>query len=107
MLKANSLEKTISKKEKMVVGLNSGTSADGIDAALVRITGNGSASRIKFIGGKIYKYPAVLEAKIMKYAEPEFDNGKKWFKKITVNNRKNCLSFRIAKAAIKLKNFGT
>ena len=45
------------KKTKLIVGLISGTSADGIDAALIKVTGSGSATRLKQLAFGTYKYP--------------------------------------------------
>lgn len=54
------LEKLFRKKEKLVIGLMSGTSADGIDAALVRITGSGPSTAVRQLAFRIYPYPAGL-----------------------------------------------
>jgi anhydro-N-acetylmuramic acid kinase len=45
------------KRTKLIVGLISGTSADGIDTALVEVTGNGPATRLKQLAFGSYKYP--------------------------------------------------
>lgn len=51
------LEKLFKKKKKLVVGLMSGTSADGIDAALVEIRGIGETAIIRQLAFKTYPYP--------------------------------------------------
>lgn len=53
----NRLEKLICKKEKLVIGLMSGTSVDSIDAVLVKITGSGTSTRFKQIAFNTHRYP--------------------------------------------------
>lgn len=50
------LESIINKEERMVIGLMSGTSMDGIDTALVRINGNGFDTRIELVEFASYPY---------------------------------------------------
>jgi anhydro-N-acetylmuramic acid kinase len=57
------------REEKLVVGLMSGTSADGVDAALVRIRGHGLATRIEPLAHRTTAYPARLREAIL--AAPE------------------------------------
>ncbi len=44
------------KKSRNVIGLMSGTSCDGIDACLVKITGNGLSTKVDIIGFETYLY---------------------------------------------------
>ena len=48
-----------------VIGLISGTSVDGIDAALVEITGTDLDIKVELIKGETYPYPADLREKIL------------------------------------------
>jgi anhydro-N-acetylmuramic acid kinase len=55
----------LAKEETLVVGLMSGTSADGIDAALVRIRGFGLATEAKVLAFKTVPYPARLREQVL------------------------------------------
>jgi anhydro-N-acetylmuramic acid kinase len=48
-----------------VIGLMSGTSVDGIDAALVDLTGRKADLQVEFLAGHTYPYPAALRAQIL------------------------------------------
>ncbi|MGF1588323.1 MAG: anhydro-N-acetylmuramic acid kinase [Pleurocapsa sp.] len=49
----------------IVIGLMSGTSIDGIDAALVEVTGTEQDLQVKLLSGETFAYPEVLRAKIL------------------------------------------
>ena len=53
------------KDETLVVGLLSGTSADGIDAALVRIRGSGLATKAEVLAFRTVPYPAKLREQVL------------------------------------------
>jgi anhydro-N-acetylmuramic acid kinase len=48
-----------------VVGLISGTSVDGIDAALVEISGTDIDLNVKLLSGATYPYPDALREQIL------------------------------------------
>lgn len=58
------------KKEKLVLGLLSGTSADGIDAAIVRIHGSGLHSRLDLLAFETYPYPNELRERVLAASLP-------------------------------------
>lgn len=60
------LENLHRKKNLLVIGLNSGTSADGLDLAAIMISETGIRSRIKFIAGKMVPYPRELHRLVQK-----------------------------------------
>ncbi|GIP38763.1 anhydro-N-acetylmuramic acid kinase [Paenibacillus sp. J31TS4] len=60
-----------SKPSKLVVGLMSGTSLDGIDAAVVRIDGAGDASRIELVQFATEPYDDALREKLKELCTPD------------------------------------
>jgi anhydro-N-acetylmuramic acid kinase len=52
-----------------VIGLMSGTSVDGIDAALVEITGTTLDLQVKLLAGETYPYPEQLRSQILACCE--------------------------------------
>ena len=53
---------------RLVVGLISGTSMDGIDAALVRISGPATQPRVRLVAFETYSYPAAVRQMILRIA---------------------------------------
>ena len=76
------LHNLIKKKNRLVVGLMSGTSADGIDACLVKIdntnpkdpVSRGKNLKVKPIGCKTYKFPHKVQQKILQISDPSYQN---------------------------------
>jgi anhydro-N-acetylmuramic acid kinase len=60
------LEKLITKQKRLVLGLMSGTSLDGMDAALVEIEGAGLSSKVKFLGFHSIPYSEEFRSILMK-----------------------------------------
>ncbi|MBD1910548.1 MULTISPECIES: anhydro-N-acetylmuramic acid kinase [unclassified Leptolyngbya] len=48
-----------------VIGLISGTSVDGIDAAMVSLDGPPDALQVSFVGGETFPYPAAVRSRIL------------------------------------------
>lgn len=59
------LEAARAKPSRLVVGLMSGTSADGIDAALVRIRGAGSGTRVETLAFVSHPYAPATRAAVL------------------------------------------
>ena len=59
----------MASKPMLVLGMMSGTSADGIDAALVRISGAPPRLRVKLLGDVKQIFPAAMRKEIFRVAE--------------------------------------
>ena len=68
------IEKLIKLREKnpkIVVGLMSGTSADGVDVAVVEVLNAGRQTKVKTIGWKTFPFDEGLKKLILKNSQPE------------------------------------
>lgn len=66
----------INKESKLVIGLMSGTSADGIDAVLVRISGHGPSTKVKQLAFISPAYSEEVRRRILTVAEGKFGGAK-------------------------------
>jgi anhydro-N-acetylmuramic acid kinase len=73
-MKTQSLQKLFNKKTKLVVGLMSGTSLDGVDATLVKIQGSGINTKINLIKFITIPFPKGLKEKLIKNSTPHKGN---------------------------------
>ncbi|HPF39167.1 MAG TPA: anhydro-N-acetylmuramic acid kinase [Phycisphaerae bacterium] len=55
---------------RLVLGLNSGTSVDGVDAVACRVRGRGAAMRVEYMGHVSRAYPAALRQRLMSVMAP-------------------------------------
>jgi len=69
------LQKLVDAHEKYVIGLMSGTSVDGIDAALVKISGNYTQTKVDEVAFETYKFPTDVRGKIFDLFELESSNS--------------------------------
>ncbi len=58
------------KEKKIIVGLMSGTSADGVDVAVVEVKGNGKDTKIRTIGWRTFPFENDLKWLILKNSQP-------------------------------------
>jgi anhydro-N-acetylmuramic acid kinase len=65
------MPKKISRGARLVVGLISGTSMDGIDAALVRISGPATQPRVRLVASETLAYSAPVRQTILRIATGE------------------------------------
>jgi anhydro-N-acetylmuramic acid kinase len=63
------LEEILRRKTLVVLGLNSGTSADGLDMAVVRISRGEKGLTIKYLAGAVKRYPQELQEYILNVAD--------------------------------------
>jgi anhydro-N-acetylmuramic acid kinase len=68
------LKKLQGKKRLKVLGLMSGTSANGIDACIAEIEKKGSGIKIRQIGFKTFEFPSSLRNEILKVSDPGYQN---------------------------------
>ena len=61
----------LKKKRKYVIGLMSGTSVDGIDAAIVEITGHGLETTVNLIAFETFPFPPDVPQRILALCQPD------------------------------------
>ena len=61
----------LSKDKKCIIGLMSGTSVDGIDAAIVEITGHGLETAVELIAFETFPFPSGVPERILALCHPD------------------------------------
>ncbi len=61
----------LEKQKKHVIGLMSGTSVDGIDAAVVEITGHGLETAVNLIAFETFPFPPDVPQRILALCQPD------------------------------------
>ncbi len=61
----------LKKDKKFVIGLMSGTSVDGIDAAIVEISGNGLETEVDLIAFETFPFPSGVPQRILSLCQPD------------------------------------
>lgn len=65
------LLRVLARDPKLVLGLMSGTSADGLDCALVEVAGSGLATQVRAVQARTYPYSADERARLHKLFAPD------------------------------------
>jgi len=65
----SSISDLFSSEERLIAGLMSGTSADGVDAAIVRLRGSGRSIHVETLGFEHVAYDAALREALLRNAE--------------------------------------
>lgn len=68
------LKRLLDKKKMKVIGLMSGTSANGIDACLIEIERKNTRLKIRQLGFKTFRFPNSLQKKIIKVSSPGYQD---------------------------------
>lgn len=71
MSRLERLIRITSKPKRLVVGMMSGTSVDGIDAAITEIESHGETAKVRLVAFESYPFPPAIRTKIFKLFDPE------------------------------------
>ena len=63
--------KLLNKDKKYIIGLMSGTSVDGIDAAIVEISGHGLETAVNLIAFETFPFPSGVPQRILDLCQPD------------------------------------
>ena len=70
MTRLDHLNAITRKPRRLVVGIMSGTSVDGIDTALTEIEGSGPTARVRLIAFRTWEFPSEIRARVFKLFDP-------------------------------------
>jgi anhydro-N-acetylmuramic acid kinase len=68
------MNRLLRKRNRLVIGLMSGTSADGIDACLVKIDNAKRNLNVMPLGCRTYRFPQELRQKIIQVSDPSYQD---------------------------------
>ena len=68
---SDEVNRVLSKSERIVIGLMSGTSGDGITAAVTKMTGNYTATKLSVVSYETYLYDKDFRQRIFEIFDPE------------------------------------
>ncbi|MEN3038374.1 MAG: anhydro-N-acetylmuramic acid kinase, partial [Candidatus Kryptonium sp.] len=65
------LRKLVEKNPKTIIGLMSGTSADGVDVAVIEVLNSGRQTKVKTIGWRTFDFESDIKNMILRNSHPE------------------------------------